>query len=297
MNPRGCAAGLVGVMIVMTVLVLSVRPSGPSIVVEASEVADILALPDGGFLYADRLRGQVREVDRDGELLPGPVFTATVATEGQRGMLGLAREASGRVFASWTGADEVLRVAQIDPGPTREVWRGPRTSDLGNGGRIAVAPDGRLVIGIGDMRRPDLVDDPVAPNGKLLALDPDGSATQIPEVVASGWNNPFAFDVLDDGSIWVADNEPGEGTERLARVGTAGTITTVTGLPAKTAPSGIAVTARSVFVCGYASGSLLRYAREAPSDPTVAADDCAYAVVRLSDGDILYASRDAILEL
>src|SRR5665648_375351 len=98
----------------------------------------------------------------------------------------------------------------------RIVWCGPPSATLANGGHLAFAPDGRLLIGIGDLQHPRRAQRADTPNGKLLSLRPDGPPTQRPAVVSSGWNNPFAFTFTPSGTLWVADNSPGTRPERLA---------------------------------------------------------------------------------
>jgi hypothetical protein len=171
------------------------------------------------------------------------------------------------------------------------------TSDLANGGHIAFAPNGRLIIGIGNLREPELVSDPAVPNGKLLALDPDGSSDQRPEVVSAGWNNPFAFTFTPDGELWVADNSPGEQPERIAR-GDQNDPTT-TDLNGKAAPSGLAADRpRRLLMCGYVSRTLQAFVIDSDEmvvpDGEPVAHDCALAVAVLSDGRIVYSNEEEI---
>jgi glucose/arabinose dehydrogenase len=217
-----------------------------------------------------------------------------VSTAGQRGLLGLAVDRQGRVFAAWTDRARRLQVAQVSPGPVRPVWSLARTARLANGGRLAFASDGRLVVGIGDLQQPDRVGDPDQPNGKLLRLDPDGGPDQRPEVLSAGWHNPFAFAVTPEGEVWVADNAPGTEPERLRRGDRAGPVTR---LPQKTAPSGLAAAGDGdLLVCGFVSGDLLRY--RVRDDRAEAAGrlagDCRLGVVVLADGRVAYATADSI---
>ena len=224
-------------------------------------------------------------------------MTVAVTTDGQRGLLGLAVDAAGRVFASWTDPRRILVVAQVSPAPVRTVWRGPRTADEANGGRLAFARDGALIVGIGDLLDRARVSDPLAPNGKLLRIDPDGPPSQRPEVLSSGWNNPFAFAVTPSGAVWVADNAPGNEPERLARGDVGGRPTAVRALPPKTVPSGLAaVDDRRLIVCGFASGRLLEYrvdARARSQPPRTLATDCRLGVVRLGE-QLAYAAKRGI---
>jgi hypothetical protein len=133
----------------------------------------------------------------------------------ERGLLGVL-ETNGDIYASWTRAvDGRLVVGQVAPGRTRLIWVGPPSGDEENGGQIARSPTGQIVVGVGSAGSDELVDDPDAPNGKLLALDPDrGEAGQDPETLSSGWHDPV-FTYVDDGRLWVADRAPTGGEERL----------------------------------------------------------------------------------
>jgi hypothetical protein len=295
------AAALVVGAVVVTAVVVAVflgrTSSGRVLVEDASFPAAMTPLPDGGLLYGERLTGAIRRVRPDGRVDPRPVARVDVSIGGQRGLLGIAA-AGAEVYAAWTEPTGRIVVGRVAPGPITLVWEGPPSSDLGNGGHLEIAPEGHLLIGIGDLREPGLVGDPTAPNGKLLRLDPAGDRGQRPEVVAGGWNNPFAFDVAPGGEVWVADNEPGEDPERLARVALDGTVGPVTELPPGTAPAGVAVVDGSLVVCGFRSGLLLPYRivgdrAEPAGDPLV--EDCELGVVVLAGGGLAYARRDAIL--
>jgi glucose/arabinose dehydrogenase len=273
-------------------------PSSTSVLVDnANFPAAMAALENGGLLYGERLSGRIRAVDSEGNLRTRPVAGVEVSTNGQRGLLGLAVDRRGRVFAAWSRPDKRLVVGQVSPGPMRLVWVGPESSDLANGGHLALAPDGRLVIGIGDLREPELVSDPGVPNGKLLALDPKGPATQEPAILSSGWNNPYAFTFTPAGDLWVADNSPGTQPERLARGDVRAPA--ITKLAQPTAPSGLAAVSNTrLLMCGYITRTLQAYVltpdARAIVESNPLATDCSLAVVVLADGRVAYSNEDAI---
>lgn len=253
----------------------------------------MVALPGGGIRVGVRSTGVIEDLSRSGMVGPA-IARLDVRADGQRGLLGLTVDAHGRTFASWTRPDGRLVVGQVAPGPTRLVWEGPLSVALANDGHLARL-NGRLLIGVGDLTHNERRDDPGAINGKLVTLDPDGAPDQIPQPLSAGWNNPFAFTVLDDGAVWVADNSPGHRPERLTRGDTSAA--NPTELPAGTAPSGIDhIGTDQLVVCGYKSGALLRYgiADGRPHQERTLATDCRTAVVVLSDRRVLYETEDGL---
>ena len=264
---------------------------GPERYATTGALSDLEATDGGGLLAAERLTGRILALDGDGGV-DEVAQVEVVAEPGQRGLLGIVAD-GGDTYASYTRAEDGrLVVAQVAPGDERLVWLGPESADLANGGRLALDGDG-LVIGIGDLTEPDLVDDLDAPNGKLLGLDPQGEADQAPEVISSGWNNPFAFTIADDGSIRVADNSPGGVPERLAR-GDTPRPSEVVELEGQAAPSGVLSDGADLLVCGYVSEELRRYRPGSP-EPEVVAEGCRYDVARLGDGRLVLADDDGVV--
>jgi len=261
----------------------------------------LVPAPDGGFLYAERLTGRVRRVTADGALIDVPVATLEVSTSGQRGLLGLALGDDDRLFAAWTarGAAKRILVGQVAP-DFRVVWRGPPSATLANGGHLVFDPtDQSLVIGIGDLGMHRRVANPNTANGKLLRLRPDGSPAQVPQLVSSGWNNPFAFSFVGDGALWVADNAPGDRPERLARGDLDARPTHVTKLPPSTAPSALAaLSERAVVVCSFLRQQTLRYdiaeGRAARSRAFGDGETCATSVALTTDGSLVLADETSI---
>ncbi len=295
---RAPALALVGAIALAGCGQSAPRPQ-ETLVTPADVLSALAPLPGGGLLYANRVRGEVRRADAAGRPVGGVVARVPVSAEGQRGLLGLARDPRGRLFAAWTDRSKRLVVALVAPGRWRLVWRGPSTPTLGIGGRLALSPDGRLVIGVGDLEQRARIADPRAPNGKLLSLDPDGPPGQRPRLLSSGWNNPFAFVFTPGGQLWVADNAVGKAPERLARGDLGKRPARVTDLPTDTAPSGLAaVSDRDLVVCGYVSHQLLPYrvgpqGRARPAGPALATD-CVLGVVRVASGRLAYARRGTV---
>lgn len=257
-----------------------------------SDVTAIVVQPDHSLRIAIRTSGVIEDISANGAAGP-KIAHLDVRSDGQRGLLGLAIDRTGRTFASWTPPDGRIVVGQVAPGPTRLIWNGPRSADLANGGHLAMR-DERLVIGIGDLLHNDRTRNPATLNGKLISLDPNGPPNQAPERISLGWNNPFAFTVLGDG-IWVADNAPGDSGERLTRGDFAGSEPVE--LPNGTAPAGIDhLGVDALAVCGYKSGRLLAYqiVHGHPRLLRTLATDCRTAVAALPDGRIAYSANDGI---
>ena len=261
---------------------------------DASRVSALAVTTDGTLLAGALETGEIASFPpRVGRSLP----RVRVATGGQRGLLGLATGPGGRVYAAYTrAADRRIVVDRIAPGTRRRIWTGPPSTTLANGGHLALAPDGRLVIGIGDLQDAARTPDPRAPNGKLLALDLAGD-NDTPRVLSRGWNNPYAFAFTPDGALWVADNSPGKRAERLARGDRGGTPTHVSELARKTAPSGVAaISSTELAVCGFVSGTLDRYRRTDDSWRFAGsiARGCRYGVVLLPRGRLAFSTGTEI---
>lgn len=268
--------------------------TAPTVLVKARSAVAIVAMPDGGVRFAERVTGRIRDVDRRGRPAARDVARVDVSSRGQRGLLGLAVD-RGKTFAAWTTTGDRLVVGQVAPGPLRLVWNGPPSRELANGGHLVVAPSGRLIIGIGDLEDRNRTRDPASPNGKLLSLNPDGPAEQLPMVVSSGWNNPFAFTFTSRGELWVADNSPADEPERLARGDLGPGPSRVTELGRHTVPAGlVALRHQRLVLCRYATHRLTRFRVDATGrarpDRSVLAGDCSGPVAAQADGRLIFGT-------
>ena len=262
------------------------------VLIEAPPSAALSRHADGGLLVAPLAGGPIGFVRRDGRLIDSRFRTPPVRTDGQRGVLSLALSPEDVLYASGTprGSDRLV-VGILGRRGSAVIWNGPRTTQAANGGHLEFEPDGRLVIGIGESKlRPGA-------SGAILSLDPNGPPNQVPRILSTGWNNPFAFAFTPDGDLWVADNATGRQPERLAR-GDAGKPYDVTNLPRKHAPSGLAALPNGdLALCGVVSGTLDRYRHQSDGQwkriGTIATR-CRYGVALLTDGRLAYAEDDAI---
>lgn len=283
------------VLVVVTALLGAFLGRAPEPVVLARiDTAAFAVTPGGAIVAGDRLSGQIIRI-ADPTAASGRVrrlATVAVSTPGEQGgLIGLTVDRSGRVFVSFTAlGSERLTVARVEGGRSIPVWRGPRAADRANGGHLAVAPDGALVLGVGTMQDPEAVGDPRSVKGKLLRLDPDGEPGQRPTVISTGWSNPFAFAFAPDGVLWVADNSGGDAPERIA-LGNAGPRPEVIGvLPDRTAPSGLAILADGTLgICSYLRGTLLRWVPGEPARTTDLHAPCDTGVIVLPNGSLVTA--------
>ena len=262
--------------------------------------------PDGGLLYGERLSGRVRSVDARGVLAPTPIAAVGVAgaLDDQRGLLGLARISDGGLYASWTRREDrrlvVGELAPTNTGAPRLVWVGPVSADRANGGTLAIAANGELLIGIGDLLEPrTLADRSTRPNRKILMLDPAGPPTQIPRIVSRGWNNPYALAVGRDGTPWVADNAGGAMRERIGRADRPASAASPLGPRRHTiAPSGLVELGRGrLGVCGFVSRRVVLYRvvdGVIRATGVTVAQPCATGVTRLTDGRIATLTETAV---
>lgn len=174
--------------------------------IDNTEPGDVIALRANGDAveYVSRRTGEIRSFNTATEATQ-ILATIEVSTDGeQRGLLGHT-VIDNRRFAAWTDPDTFdLVVGEVTSGSVdRMIWSGTGTQSKAVGGHLDTI-DGKIVLGIGSLT--DWATD--HGSGAMVTLEPDGNEGQSPVVLSDGWNNPFAFTVLDDGTIWVADNAP-----------------------------------------------------------------------------------------
>lgn len=274
-----------------------------SVVVELTDVVAMDRLSTGEIVTAGRLTGTVHRFSLAGPE-PEVVAEVEVSSTGQRGLLGLVVDDRDRIFISWTDPDERFLIGRLpapagtDTSAVEIVWSGFASSTGANGGHLDILPDGRLVTGIGTLRRSSLIDDPDAVNGKILAFDPDGPPDQTPEVLSSGWKNPFAFTVTAGGELWVADNEPEDGSpERLARGDSNGG--PVTDIDRQFAPSAVVQLGPDrLGVCSYIGGGLHPVDLDdgrASQPGSAIADGCRTAALVVDEDLLLLSDQDRLI--
>jgi aldose sugar dehydrogenase len=206
--------------------------------------------PDGRLFFTERFSGKVRVVEspasKTPRLVPEAVYQfGPVSGYFERGLLGLALDPDfGKngflyVYYSHRGTDpksdpyrhRLMRitvrdnighdpVALLDDLPIGSAGESGRGNH--NGGTVAFGPDGKLYVTIGDMAVPALAQDLMSFAGKILRLNPDGTApsdnpfydSRQPRsprsyVFALGLRNSFDFTFHPvTGALYATENGP-----------------------------------------------------------------------------------------
>ena len=251
---------------------------------------DLAFLPDGSALVTLRDEARVVRVGADGTttavLADGDDGrVAGVVPEGEGGLLGITTDATaGSVFVYLSGAEDnrVVRytwdaVANALSAPVPVVTGIPR-SQVHNGGRIDLGPDGMLYVATGDARERDAAADPGSLAGKILRVRTDGSpAPGNPDPASPVWSrghrNVQGLGWSPDGTMWASEFGQ-DTTDELKvirpgadhgwpRVEGAGGIEgladpVVTWRPDDASPSGITVTDDAVYLAALRGQRLWR---------------------------------------
>jgi len=294
------------------------RMPGSHVIVELpdTQTGDLIALrvADGETSvveWIDRRAGTISSIDvaLDEPSLDDVATLASieVGTEGeQRGLLGHT-VIGGERYAAWTDPDtEHLLVGALDdvspdgvPSTVdRIVWDGGGTAGGAVGGHLDVTPDGRLVLGIGQLtdwsKRHG--------SGAMLVLDPAGPPDQEPVVLSDGYINPFAFVVIDD-QLWVADNAVGGDAERIGAIDLADGSARVdrsnldsTGAPPRAPSAAIALPDGGPAVCGFLDGELRTWSNDPPGYGA-SLGPCITGATVLADGTIVTATADGLVAI
>jgi glucose/arabinose dehydrogenase len=190
-----------------------------------NQPTDFRFLPDGRILIAEKT-GAIR-IYKNGQLLDQPLVVLPVSTGGESGLQGFAvdpqfrSDGSGYLYVAYTTVDKHERLSRIavtgDTVASEQILlESTQTStDFHHGGAIAFGPDGKLYWGVGDNRNPLNAQDLTTIHGKVLRLNPDGSApSDNPffnvmgarrEIYAYGFRNPYRFAAAPGGKLLVAD--------------------------------------------------------------------------------------------
>ena len=192
-----------------------------------------------GRIFVCQQDGSLRVV-KNGQLLPTPFLSIPVNKNGERGLIGVAFDpnflSNQYVYVYYTlpsGANNrIVRYTAsagnpdvADPNSARVILDlDPLISATNhNGGAMNFGKDGKLYVAVGDNARRELAQNLDSYMGKMLRLNPDGSApadnpfntsgasAQRQRVWSSGLRNPFTFSV-EPGSGKIFINNVGEGS-------------------------------------------------------------------------------------
>ena len=201
-------------------------------ILATSAVTDALAGPDG-HLWVVTQNGRILDADDDARVVLD--ISERTSADGERGLLGAALDQErGVMWLHHTDTTGDTVVAAYDLIRTATGWSAVAESrtDLvhivqpyanHNGGDLALAPDGTLLIATGDGGSANdplrVAHDLSSPLGKLLRLEtgPDGHDTVTPAdnpwvdsaeplVFSTGLRNPWRIDIDPlNGDLWIAD--------------------------------------------------------------------------------------------
>lgn len=195
-----------------------VQPTGQVTVLATGLRApwSVVRLESGSALISERDTAVIKELTAEGTVrdvgtIPG------VVPGGEGGLLGI-EVVDDELFVYFTAASDNRIVAFDLVGDAggysiaggRDVVTGLAKAGNHNGGRIRLGPDGMLFATVGDASETGLAQDPVSYNGKILRMQPDGSAPDdnpIPGslVYSLGHRNPQGLDWDADGRLWAAE--------------------------------------------------------------------------------------------
>jgi glucose/arabinose dehydrogenase len=186
----------------------------PEVVATGLEVPWAIGfLPDGAALVTERETGRVLRVSPE---VP-PVEVARIddaLAGGEGGLLGLAvspaYEQDRRLYVMYSTQTE-SRIARFRLGEAPEIIvDGIPGNPFHTGGHLAFGPDGKLYAAIGDATTAEAAQDPASLAGKILRLEPDGSAPADNPVAGSpvwslGHRNVEGFAWDDAGGMWATE--------------------------------------------------------------------------------------------
>jgi glucose/arabinose dehydrogenase len=168
-------------------------------------------------LISDRDDGDILELLPDGQTrVIGTV--EGVVHEGESGLLGLAVDDQGRLYAYSTGADgnRIQRFeltgepGSLGLGAAETILDGIPAASYHDGGRLAIGPDGMLYATAGDAGNREDAQDRGSLAGKILRMTLDGAVPEdnpFPDslVYSYGHRNPQGLAWAADGTMFAAE--------------------------------------------------------------------------------------------
>ena len=274
-----------------------VTPTGtPQVVATGLGAPWSVVFRNGTPLISERDSARILELGDDGTARAiGTVQGVEHAGEG--GLLGLAVDDQGRLYAYSTAADG-NRIQRFDVtgtpgslalGQPKTILDQIPSASYHDGGRMAFGPDGMLYVTVGDAGQSSRAQDLDSPGGKILRMTPDGEVPQDNPfsgslVYSYGHRNPQGLTWADDGTMFAT--EFGQNTWDELNIITPGTNygwPTVEGIantegftdpvqqwaPSAASPSGMTIVNGTLFIANL-RGAVLRAVPVA--DPTASTD-------------------------
>ena len=191
--------------------------------------------PDGRVFFNERLTGNIRIINQQWQLVNTPFCQLSVATNGEQGLLGLTLDPNFAqnhfVYVYYTEAgaarNRVVRYTEVSglcTGQTTILDTLPVNS-FHNGGIIQFGPDGKLYVIIGDAGNMANGQNLTSLAGKILRVNPDGSApsdnpffsnanANAKKVFSFGHRNSYGFTFHPHTNhLWETENGPSDSDE------------------------------------------------------------------------------------
>lgn len=188
------------------------------LVAELPFPVQVTARPGEDFAYVVLKEGVIVVLDpATGETTTVLDISSRVLDRGEQGLLAMALHPTDptRVFVHYSSRDDgrttvseftLSSPREADPDSEMVLFDLAQPAGNHNGGMMGFAPEGALLLGLGDGGGANDQfghgQDPDTFLGTLVALDVDGDSP--PEIYAVGLRNPWRF-WIDDGLIYIAD--------------------------------------------------------------------------------------------
>ena len=191
--------------------------------------------PDGRVFFNERLTGNIRIINQQWQLVNQPFCQISVATSGEQGLLGLTLDPSFAqnrfvyVYYTAPGAtmNRVVRYTESSGSCTQEtvILDNLPVNSFHNGGIIQFGPDGKLYVIIGDAGNMANSQNLTSLAGKILRVNPDGSApsdnpfvsnanANAKKVFSFGHRNSYGFTFHPHTNhLWETENGPSDSDE------------------------------------------------------------------------------------